>query len=204
MLLGNHVQGVGKEERSQLVLRGLGIQAGSSEGVPRGRRGTLFCLIVAAMFTLLPSAAETTDSTLAEELFAEANWQACRTECLRLIHLDGDSVRVAEMAATAEAHTWNPPDRTFRHSLLTLPARWLIAFYQQQIAPAIGRRCSLQPSCSAYAGKALRKHGLLGLAIYADRCIREPHVVSERRAPVMIDGTLKYEDPLEDHDYWLE
>ena len=64
------------------------------------------------------------------------------------------------------------------------PARQAVAFYQRQIAPAIGDRCSLWPSCSAYAMEACAAHGALGLAIYADRAVREPDVAAEVRTAV--------------------
>jgi hypothetical protein len=88
-------------------------------------------------------------------------------------------------------------------SWLALPGSWVTSFYRAQIRPAIGDRCLLQPSCSAYFLQACHKHGLLGFSIYADRGVREPGVVSEARHPVMINGTIKYADPLEDHDWWM-
>jgi len=96
-----------------------------------------------------------------------------------------------------------PPPTGATNSCLAEPPLWLIGFYRRQIAPAIGQRCSLSPSCSSYAVEALRKHGLLGLAIYADRSIREPNVVSGRQAPVTVNGRRRYRDPLVDHDWWM-
>lgn len=79
----------------------------------------------------------------------------------------------------------------------------IVRFYQRQISPAIGQRCSLDPSCSAYACQALRTHGLLGLAMYADRAVREPGIVAEQERPVIVNGRRKYRDPLHEHDHWL-
>ena len=84
------------------------------------------------------------------------------------------------------------------------PAQWMINFYRAQIGPAIGDRCSLHPSCSRYALEALHRHGLLGLAIYADRCVREPDVIRARESPVAFDGVRRYADPLSNHDWWLQ
>ena len=83
------------------------------------------------------------------------------------------------------------------------PAEWIISFYQSQISPAIGERCTLSPSCSEYAIHALKKHGALGLAIYADRAIREPDVIHKHKSPIVIDNRQKYRDTLNEHDYWM-
>jgi putative component of membrane protein insertase Oxa1/YidC/SpoIIIJ protein YidD len=84
------------------------------------------------------------------------------------------------------------------------PARWIVRFYQTQISPAIGSRCSLNPSCSHYSMEALRKHGLIvGIGATADRLIREPSVVASRENPVIIAGHRKFSDPLSKHDWWM-
>ncbi len=85
----------------------------------------------------------------------------------------------------------------------TAPARWLVAFYQTQIGPAIGDRCSLHPTCSRYATQALQTHGLVGIAAMGDRFVREPSVVSAREKPIVVDGHGRYADPLSNHDGWL-
>jgi putative component of membrane protein insertase Oxa1/YidC/SpoIIIJ protein YidD len=86
-----------------------------------------------------------------------------------------------------------------------LPGRWIVSFYRSQVGPAIGSRCDLLPSCSEYFLLASRKHGLLGIAIMADRFVREPSVVAAREKPVTLrDGHVRYADPLEDHDFWME
>ncbi len=84
------------------------------------------------------------------------------------------------------------------------PGEWLIAFYRSQIRPTIANRCTLEPSCSEYMRRALRKHGALGFAIYGDRGVREPEVVSTQQDPVIRDGRTRYRDPLHDHDWWLK
>ena len=82
-----------------------------------------------------------------------------------------------------------------------LPAQWVILFYQTQIGPAIGQRCSLHPSCSRYAQQALAKHGFLGIGFIADRMIREPDLVAQKSKPIVIEGRIKYLDPLKNHDF---
>jgi len=82
-----------------------------------------------------------------------------------------------------------------------LPAQWVILFYQTQIGPAIGQRCSLHPSCSRYGQEALKKYGILGLGYIGDRMIREPDVVAHKLKPVIVEGYIKFHDPLKDHDF---
>ena len=89
-------------------------------------------------------------------------------------------------------------------SLTEKPGEWLISFYRSQIGPALGRRCSLYPSCSEYARQAFCKHGLLGLALIGDRSVREPGVVAEGKSPIRVDGYNFYRDPLEEHDWWMK
>lgn len=89
------------------------------------------------------------------------------------------------------------PAETFRVS--AKPAEWIVSFYRKQIGPAIGHRCSLHPSCSAYFLQASREHGLLGVPLIADRLVREPGVVSAGEQPILTNGVLRFADPLSDH-----
>lgn len=90
-----------------------------------------------------------------------------------------------------------------RSTLTGRCAAALIRFYRSQISPALGARCSLEPSCSEYARQAISRHGLLGLAMFADRTVREPTVVAEKARPIRVSGRWRYVDPLDDHDEWL-
>jgi putative component of membrane protein insertase Oxa1/YidC/SpoIIIJ protein YidD len=96
------------------------------------------------------------------------------------------------------------PQREQKAGLLSRPGAWIVAFYRSQIGPAIGSRCSLEPSCSEYFLRASRKHGLLGVALIGDRLVREPGVVSRGEHPVPVPGAMHYADPLEAHDGWME
>ncbi|MFH1478087.1 MAG: membrane protein insertion efficiency factor YidD [Verrucomicrobiota bacterium] len=95
------------------------------------------------------------------------------------------------------------PDHT-SDSWWGLPGQWVIAFYRSQIRPVLGERCSLRPNCSEYSRQAFQKHGVLGLALTADRFFREPSVVAAAEHPVNVNGKWYYADPLSDHDWWLD
>ena len=85
------------------------------------------------------------------------------------------------------------------------PGQAVVRFYRAQISPALGARCSLEPSCSEYFLQASRKHGLLGVPLIADRFIREPQVVHDAARTVeRPDGSIRIADPVEDHDQWLK
>lgn len=87
----------------------------------------------------------------------------------------------------------------------SLPGQWVVKFYRAQIGPAIGARCDLEPSCSEYFRQASCAHGPLGVAIMADRFVREPSVVAAKEQPIsMPDGRIRYADPLSAHDHWLK
>jgi putative membrane protein insertion efficiency factor len=48
-----------------------------------------------------------------------------------------------------------------------------IRLYQRLISPALPRRCKYEPTCSAYAVEALRRHGpLRGVVLAAWRLLR--------------------------------
>lgn len=80
----------------------------------------------------------------------------------------------------------------------------IITFYRSQISPAIGQRCTLEPSCSEYFKQASCQHGLLGVPMVADRFFREPSVNSERKNPIFKRGMIRYSDPLYNHDFWMK
>jgi putative component of membrane protein insertase Oxa1/YidC/SpoIIIJ protein YidD len=96
----------------------------------------------------------------------------------------------------------SPPVRA-KGGAFGAPARLLTWIYRRGIAPALGQRCSLTPSCSQYFLDASEQHGLLGFPIVADRFFREPGVVKDAKKPVLKGRTLRYADPLNDHDSWM-
>ncbi len=102
--------------------------------------------------------------------------------------------------AAREAATPPTPNR---RSVLSRFARAPVRFYQTQIGPAIGQRCSMHPSCSTYCAHALQRYGALAIPMTADRLIRETDHVNHRINPVIINGVEKYYDPLSDHTFWF-
>ena len=52
---------------------------------------------------------------------------------------------------------------------------WILPIrgYQRWISPAFPRRCKYEPTCSAYAGQAIREYGILrGLVLAGWRLLR--------------------------------
>ena len=48
-----------------------------------------------------------------------------------------------------------------------------LAVYRRVISPALPRRCKYEPTCSAYAGQAIREYGILrGLVLAGWRLLR--------------------------------
>lgn len=79
----------------------------------------------------------------------------------------------------------------------------LVILFQRWISPVDGARCSMTPTCSAYARQALQQHGpLLGSFITVDRLIHEGDPV-EREHPVVRGDFIRFHDPLEENDFWL-
>ena len=83
------------------------------------------------------------------------------------------------------------------------PGRWVVAGYRKLVRPAIGSRCSLEPSCSEYFRQASQQHGLLGVPMIGDRLIREPSVVAADRERVKVGDAWRIADPVSDHDGWM-
>ena len=84
------------------------------------------------------------------------------------------------------------------------PSSAFIKFYRTQISPAIGQRCTLHPSCSEYFCQASHQHGPLCVPMIADRFVREPGLNNRKEHPVLIDGSVRYADPVHDHSFWMK
>lgn len=78
-----------------------------------------------------------------------------------------------------------------------------IRFYQEHISVVDGNRCQMYPSCSAYASRAFKKHGVVvGWIMTCDRlvrCGRDETLVSMKLG---IDNTEFTYDPVSANDFW--
>lgn len=116
-----------------------------------------------------------------------------------------DSIRMQlETCAPLFVNAPIPPENVVPNTaLLSLPGQWIVSFYRSAIRPALGAKCSLKPHCSEYFLLATHKHKLLAIPMIADRLVREPSVVSSGHHALQESGATVYEDPVEDHDFWL-
>ena len=140
---------------------------------------------------------------LAGALLAEGDRRAARVEALRVLQREPDHEEaLAIVRETAGRRAVGAPEDRSRSPWAWL-ARGAVRFYQTQIGPAIGQRCSMHPSCSTYCAQALGRYGLAGIPMTADRLIRETDHVNHRIRPVRVNGVEKYYDPVEDHSLWF-
>lgn len=144
------------------------------------------------------------EGRLARELAEEGDWLSCRREALRAILAD---CRDEQAAPWVEEARWRGEpaggargQETSRRPRL---AAWFISFYARQIAPAIGSRCILEPSCSRYFLEAADRHGFLAIPMQGDRFVREPSVVQAAEKPLRVGGKIRFADPVSDHDWWF-
>jgi putative component of membrane protein insertase Oxa1/YidC/SpoIIIJ protein YidD len=82
----------------------------------------------------------------------------------------------------------------------------IIYFYQGPLNHLSAVRygeCPMHPNCSAYGLSAIQKHGaLVGWMIIFDRLIRCGMDETRLSPEVMVDGSWKYIDTLEQNDFW--
>ena len=79
-----------------------------------------------------------------------------------------------------------------------------VKLFQKYLSPVDGQRCAMYPTCSAYSLQALQKHGsFLGVFLTVDRLYHEGDPV-EQQHPVNKWGYIRFYDPLENNDFWLE
>jgi putative component of membrane protein insertase Oxa1/YidC/SpoIIIJ protein YidD len=142
---------------------------------------------------------------LAHELAAEGDWIACRYECRR--------VELAEPSAAAQARALR--ERAERELALSrrqagwwtrvgaLPVKAMVGFYRLAVAPALGSRCVMEPSCSHFSMQAAMECGWLGVPMTGDRLIAEASMVVARHQPVTNSfGQVRFADPVSDHIGW--
>ncbi len=112
------------------------------------------------------------------------------------------------MATPAIAADWEPwevskktqKSPTANHSVL----QTAVHLFQKYISPVDGQRCAMYPTCSSYSLQAIRKHGpLIGVFLTVDRLYHEGDPI-EQQHPINKWGYLRFYDPLENNDWWLE
>lgn len=159
-------------------------------------------LIIIALSAGAPATCAVPAMQLARELAEEGDWEACQVECQRVAiqHPDHKASADALRATACDVKTNAGQSSSWWRRLGALPVKAMVAFYRSTVAPALGARCVLHPSCSAYSLQAARERGWLGIPMTADRLIREPSVVHAREHPVtMPDGRIHYADPVANH-----
>lgn len=79
-----------------------------------------------------------------------------------------------------------------------------VGLFRRYISPIDGDRCPMYPSCSQYSLEAFNKHGLLmGWIMTCDRLLRCGRDELKTAPRIMVDGSLRCYDSVEDNDFWL-
>ena len=82
----------------------------------------------------------------------------------------------------------------------------MIQFYQGPLNHLTAVRmgeCPMYPSDSQYGLQSIQKHGvLMGWIMTVDRLMRCGRDEIRLSPPVIVDGKLKYYDPVEKNDFW--
>ena len=74
----------------------------------------------------------------------------------------------------ASARVQASPGRSERGSIVHSTATVAFWVWREVITPGDGPRCTLAPSCSAFAQQAVARDGPVGVWLAADRLVREP------------------------------
>jgi putative membrane protein insertion efficiency factor len=105
--------------------------------------------------------------------------------------------------ASASAQDAGPSEKEFQaeSSIFLSP----ISFYQKIISPAVGNRCRMHPSCSAYSREAFQEHGFfLGWFMTCDRLMRCGRDEIDVSPPVWTPEGRLTSDPLSANDAWMK
>lgn len=88
----------------------------------------------------------------------------------------------------------------------TDPLSAMIEFYRgpmNHFSAVRSGECPMYPSDSEYSLKSIRKHGMLkGWMMAMDRLLRCGRDETRLAPKVMINGKVKYYDPVEQNDFW--
>jgi uncharacterized protein len=78
-----------------------------------------------------------------------------------------------------------------------------IKFFQKSMSKADGDRCPMYPSCSQYATKAFKRHGVIkGWILSCDRLLRCGHDEIRRSPKIRVKGKTRVFDPIEANTRW--
>ncbi|MGA6925620.1 MAG: membrane protein insertion efficiency factor YidD [Desulfosarcina sp.] len=78
-----------------------------------------------------------------------------------------------------------------------------IRLFQDYLSGADGHRCPMSPSCSAYALRAMQRHGTLrGWIMACDRLMRCGHDELKHSQPVRTPHGFRSLDPVGNNDFW--
>lgn len=78
-----------------------------------------------------------------------------------------------------------------------------IRFFQKYLSGADGNRCPMTPSCSSYAIQAIQRHGTVkGWIMACDRLMRCGHDELKLSPPKMTRHGIRYQDPVDNNDFW--
>lgn len=86
------------------------------------------------------------------------------------------------------------------------PLTGIIDFYRgplNHLSAVRDGECPMYPSCSEYARRAIRKHGMaIGWIMAHDRLMRCGRDEKRQAPKVLVNGKWKYYDPVEENDRW--
>jgi len=142
---------------------------------------------------------------LARELAAEGDWAACRYESRRVeLATPAFATQARALRGQAERElALNRRQKSGWKRIGALPVKAMVGFYRLAVAPALGSRCVMEPSCSHFSMQAARECGWLGLPMTGDRLIAEASMVVARHQPVTnAMGQFRFADPVSDHIGW--
>ena len=160
---------------------------------------TLLCL------GALTARAAQSPLALARELAAEGDWAACRYESRRVeMAVPAFAAPARELRGQAERKLVSGQRQgNWWKRLGALPVKAMVGFYRFMVAPALGARCVMEPSCSHFSLQAATECGWLGLPMTGDRLIAEASMVVARHQPVTNElGQVRFADPVSDHIGW--
>ncbi len=163
------------------------------------------CLIGLLLLGAVTARAGLLPLTLARELAAEGDWAACRYECRRVELTEPSFAAPArELRQRAERElAFSRRQASWRKRVGALPVKVMVGFYRLMVAPALGSRCVMEPSCSHFSMQAARECGWLGVPMTGDRLITEASMVVARHQPLTnAMGQVRFADPVSDHIGW--